>query len=92
MPSAKPQPRTPRSSPGSRPSRARFLSTAILCAATMTGCSTTSTVNCEAPALVTAACPEDLGALPDPLFGTTTDKLAEVIAIYRQCRAAKLGR
>ena len=57
----------------------------------MSGCGTTSTVHYEVSPLVRASCPQDLGALPDKSFGATTDKLAEVIGVYRGCRAAALG-
>jgi hypothetical protein len=39
---------------------------------------------------VVAACPP-LTALSDETFGATTEKLIEVVGLYRQCRAAALG-
>ena len=78
--------------PNRCPSKSIFGFMLCIVAGFMTsGCSTTSTVHYEVSPLVVASCPRDLGALPDKLMGSSTDKLVEVIGVYRKCAAAALG-
>ena len=62
----------------------------IVIAGMTSGCATTSTDSAVVPAraLIEANCPDDLGPLQDGSFGATTEKLLEVLEIYRACAAA----
>ena len=51
------------------------------------GCST-KPLQVQNNSLCRVSCPRDLGELRNDTFGATSEKLLEVIGVYRQCRKA----